>query len=140
VLLTSGGKSSETPTTTTTGTSKVETIAKVILALRNLQYSRKDETQADLYGVDFMTRAGWQPLGMVHLMQMFVAEEAASGGGTIEFLRTHPNPKNRIADIRNKMNKDYPAAAGDPRLAVARDAYQKNVITRLATQAAQPKK
>jgi len=128
VTLAGGGGSTEAPSGTA---SKVETIAKVILALKNLQYSRANETEADLYGVGFMTRAGYQPMGMVRVMEMFQAEEAAGGSAGIEFLRTHPNPANRASEIRKKIDTDFPGAPGNAKLVIGSSTYQQNVLTPL---------
>jgi len=105
-------------------------IAKIVAGLVSLKYSRDDETEADLYGVDFMVRAGYQPTGLVRVMEMFKRLEQEAGSGGPEFLRTHPNPKNRAAAIREAINEKHPGAETDPKLTVGRESYQKNVLSR----------
>ncbi len=105
-------------------------VAKLVGALARLRYSRQQETEADLYGLDFLRRAGYQPMGMVDLMEVFQQREQETGGGGLEFFRTHPSPKNRIADIRSKIRAAYPGAMDDDRLRVGREAYRENVLSR----------
>jgi predicted Zn-dependent protease len=105
-------------------------LAKIVGGLVSLKYSRSDETQADSYGVDFAVRAGYQPMALVHVMELFKRMEEEGGGGGPEFLRSHPLPDNRIENIRNIISQKYPGAATDPRFVVGREAYQKNVLSR----------
>ncbi len=98
--------------------SNVEQIAKLVAGLAGLSYSRKHETEADTYGVDFLAEAGYQPMGMVRVMEMFHRKEQEAGGSGPEFLRTHPNPENRVERLTAKIEEKYPGAATDPRLIV----------------------
>jgi len=61
-----------------------------------LPYSRAHENQADLLGVDYMTRAGYDPNQAVILWRK-MAQEGARGP---EFLSTHPDPNQRAERIR----------------------------------------
>jgi predicted Zn-dependent protease len=75
--------------------------AAVIGQLISLRYSREDETQADTIGVCLMIASGYNPQGMVEVMQ--VLENASGGSSQPEFLETHPNPGNRIVQIQNAI-------------------------------------
>ena len=112
------------------GESTAGNIAKIAAGLISLKYSRDDETEADLYGVGFMVRAGYQPTGMVRVMEMFERMEQEAGSGGSEFLRTHPNPKNRAGAIREAIDEKHPGAATDPKLTVGRETYQQKVLSR----------
>lgn len=105
-------------------------LGKIVGGLVRLKYGRDDETQSDTYGVDFAVRAGYQPTGLVRVMEMFKRMEEEGGGGGPEFLRSHPLPDNRIENIRGIISQKYPGAPTDPRLVVGREAYQKNVLSR----------
>lgn len=61
-----------------------------------LPYSRGNESEADLLGVDYMVRAGYNPREAIELWRKMAAEGAARGPA---FLSTHPNPEARIAEI-----------------------------------------
>lgn len=80
-----------------------------------LPYSRSHETRADTSGFDLMTRAGFNPQGMVDVFTMF--EELKKGGKPPEMLSTHPDDKNRIkrlTDLIKKSGKQYPEQAPLP--------------------------
>ncbi|MDO8908416.1 MAG: M48 family metallopeptidase [Pseudohongiella sp.] len=68
--------------------------------LLNLPYSRADETESDLLGLDYMAQAGFDPRQSVALWQNM---ERASGGGPPQFLSTHPAPQARIRDLERRM-------------------------------------
>jgi len=65
-----------------------------------LPFSREQESEADEIGLINMARAGYDPREAVALWQNM---ESQSGGGTAEFLSTHPAPGNRIAHLQQVM-------------------------------------
>lgn len=66
-----------------------------------LPYSRTQESEADLIGLDLMARAGFDPTQSVALWQNMITE--AGGKGPPQFLSTHPASENRIAALQEKM-------------------------------------
>ena len=75
----------------------------------DLPFSRRHETQADEEGMECMVRAGFNPKGMVDTFEML--RKAVSNGGTPEWANTHPDDKNRIKHIQeriDKMNRTFP--------------------------------
>ena len=81
-------------------------VAAMIGQLVNLRFSREDESQADEFGVRFMTQAGYDPNAMVEVMQ--ILEQASQGNEPPEFFSTHPNPANRIVKIQEEIKKQFP--------------------------------
>ena len=77
-----------------------------------LAYGRKQESEADEMGLQLMAMAGYDPRNATAFWQRMQA--ASSGSKTPEFLSTHPNPANRIADLNADMPKalEYYKAAG----------------------------
>jgi predicted Zn-dependent protease len=75
--------------------------AAMIGQLINMSYGRDAELQSDTIGVCLMIAAGYDPQGMVGVMEVL---EAAGGGGQPEFFSTHPNPGNRIAAIQEAID------------------------------------
>ncbi|GBU29412.1 peptidase M48 [Treponema sp. R8-4-B8] len=61
-----------------------------------LPFSRKHESEADHYGLLLMAIAGYNPEASVPFWERM----AAKGGGTIEFLSTHPSDKTRIKQLK----------------------------------------
>lgn len=74
-----------------------------------LPFSRKHETQADEMGFDLMVKAGFNPQGMVDVFEML--RKVSGGGKPPEWLSTHPDDKNRIkrlAERIQKQNRTFP--------------------------------
>ena len=70
--------------------------------LLTLVFSRDDESEADLVGMELAARAGYNPAAGVTLWQKM---GAVSGGGSPEFLSTHPKGPTRIKDIQDNLPK-----------------------------------
>jgi predicted Zn-dependent protease len=68
-----------------------------------MPYSRVQESEADIYGLDLMARAGFDPRESVQLWRNMAK---AGGGQPPEFLSTHPSHGTRI----NGLNGHMPAA------------------------------
>ena len=73
--------------------------------LLTLEFSREDESEADLVGLELAARAGFDPRAGVTLWQKMAA---ASKGAPPQFLSTHPSGKTRIADIQRNLPKVLP--------------------------------
>jgi predicted Zn-dependent protease len=70
-----------------------------------LKFSRDDETEADIVGMDLAARAGYDPRAGITLWQKMLK---ASEGAPPEFLSTHPSGPTRIKDIEAKLPKVMP--------------------------------
>lgn len=70
-----------------------------------LPFSRKQETEADLLGLELMARAGFDPQQSVQLWQNM---NAASKGAPPEFLSTHPSGESRIRALQQYMPNVLP--------------------------------
>lgn len=73
--------------------------------LLTLKFSRTDETDADLVGLDISARAGYDPRAAITLWQKMLK---AGGGGGMEFLSTHPSGTTRIQDIERVLPQVMP--------------------------------
>jgi predicted Zn-dependent protease len=74
--------------------------------MAQLKYGRQDETESDTYGLKLMEQAGYDPRGMLAVMQ--VLKEAGGGRKQPEFLMSHPLPENRLEEIRQTIARRYP--------------------------------
>lgn len=72
-----------------------------------LPFGRKQETEADLVGLELMARAGFEPRQSVDLWQNM---NAASEGAPPEFLSTHPSGESRIRALQQHMQNVLPLA------------------------------
>ncbi len=93
-----------------------------------LKYSREDERVADLAGMDYLVRAGYNPYGMVETIQMLQNQEKSE---TVEFLSTHPSHQNRIEYMTNTIQKKYYGLAG---LQIGKEDYRRAVLEQLSNQ------
>jgi predicted Zn-dependent protease len=76
-----------------------------IANLTTLVFSREDESEADLVGMELAARAGYDPRAGVTLWQKM---GAASKGAPPQWLSTHPAGARRIADIQANLPKVLP--------------------------------
>jgi predicted Zn-dependent protease len=65
-----------------------------------MPYSRIQESEADILGLDLMARAGFDPRQSTRL---WVNMGRAGGGQPPEFLSTHPSHSSRISDLNAHM-------------------------------------
>ena len=73
-----------------------------------LKFSRDDESEADLIGMDIAARGGFDPRAGVTLWRKM---SAASKNAPPQWLSTHPSGNNRIRDIERNLDKVLPLYA-----------------------------
>lgn len=78
------------------------TAAGIGQQLASSKLSRKDEFEADITGVDLMTKAGYNPLAMISVLNKIC-------GNYIDILQTHPSGEKRLLNIYNYVEYNYPA-------------------------------
>lgn len=82
----------------------VLTAAELSRRVIGLRYSRQDEREADIAGLDYMVVAGYDPSGIIETMQMLEEQEKER---VVEFLSSHPPPENRIAYLNQRIKTKY---------------------------------
>jgi Zn-dependent protease with chaperone function len=70
--------------------------------LLTLKFSREDETEADLVGLELAARSAYKPQASVSLWQKMAAQ---NGKGGPSFLSTHPNSPTRIKELQANVPK-----------------------------------
>jgi Zn-dependent protease with chaperone function len=73
--------------------------------LLSLKFSRDDESEADVVGLDLAARAGFDPRAGVSLWQKMTA---ANSKAPLEFLSTHPAGDHRIKEIEKHLPEVMP--------------------------------
>ncbi|GAB3672050.1 M48 family metallopeptidase [Salinisphaera aquimarina] len=68
-----------------------------------LPFSRTQESEADLIGLELMARAGFDPRQSVQLWQNMAAQ--SNGKEPAEFMSTHPSDNTRINNLQSHMTK-----------------------------------
>ena len=77
-------------------------------------YSRDDERQADALGMEYMAKAGYNPEGMVGLMEVLVGLSDHKPSAIEMMFATHPMSDERLQTARDKTSVDYQAMASLP--------------------------
>jgi predicted Zn-dependent protease len=73
--------------------------------LLTLKFSREDETEADIVGMDLAARAGYDPAAGVTLWQKMMQ---ANRSAPPQWMSTHPSSDTRIREIQTKLVKAQP--------------------------------
>ena len=79
-----------------------------------LRYGRDYEKQADLLGAQIMARAGYDPRALARMFETIEKEsKSGGGGGTPQWMSSHPNPGNRSIYITKEAEALTIASAAD---------------------------
>lgn len=87
-------------------------------------YSRSDEREADATGMEYMVRAGYDPRGMIGLMDVLNNLRDERPGALDLMFSTHPMSSERLATARKKAFTEYPSSLGGER---GRDRYKDSI-------------
>lgn len=79
-------------------------IAQFVGSMINMKYGREDEIEADRFGVKYLFESGYNPEAQIEVMQ--ILKKASGGQRQPEFMSTHPDPENRIEEIK-KYIREY---------------------------------
>ena len=82
-----------------------DTIARGGANLLSLEFSREDETEADLVGMELAARAGFDPRSGVSLWEKM---SASNKDAPPQWLSTHPSGRTRIDQIERNLDKVMP--------------------------------
>lgn len=81
---------------------KSDKVKQILGGLLTLKFSRTDEADADDYSVKYLCGTKYRADGAAGFFEKI---QANGGGGTPEFLSTHPSPENRVRDIKAKYTE-----------------------------------
>lgn len=73
--------------------------------LMTLKFSRSDESEADLVGMEIAARAGYDPRAAITLWKKM---EQASKGSPPQWISTHPSGISRIAELQKNLPRVLP--------------------------------
>ena len=77
-------------------------MATLLGELASMKFSREDESEADILGLELLSRAEYPPESMLDVMEIL---EKNRRGGYPEFMSTHPSPVNRAKKIRRAIEE-----------------------------------
>jgi len=84
-------------------------LGQIAAGLAGLKFGRAAETEADTYSVIYLCPTSYEADGAA---EFFRKLEAGGGSRPPEFLSTHPNPGNRVANIEKQANERQCRASG----------------------------
>jgi predicted Zn-dependent protease len=78
--------------------------AQAWLAQQQIDYTRSNESEADRIGIETLSRAGFDPLGIADFFGRMERSSRGNSGGwqAPEYLRTHPVTTTRVAEARDR--------------------------------------
>lgn len=85
------------------GDSNSAQIAAMVGQVVNMKYGRGDEIESDILGVRFMYESGYDPNALIDVMHILA--ESSGAGRQPEFFSSHPNPENRIENIKQAIRE-----------------------------------
>jgi len=85
-----------------------EAATQIASGMVNLKYGRDDEYQADQYGCKYMAKAGYNPWGVVEMLEVLKGLHDSEPGSLGELFQTHPITSKRIERARGVVRSEYP--------------------------------
>jgi beta-barrel assembly-enhancing protease len=83
-----------------------QSVTKVVAGMTTMKYGRDDEYQADTLGIKYMSRAGYNPWGMVELLNLLKSLSESEGSALEEMFRTHPLTGKRISEAEETIEDE----------------------------------
>ena len=84
-----------------TGNQEGGALEQIALGLVSLKFSRNHESQADEYSVNYLCKTNHYAGGAAGFFEKIQGE----GGTPTEFLSTHPDPGNRVSEIKGRASE-----------------------------------
>ena len=94
-----------------------------------LKFSRQQELEADQIGLRYIVLAGYDPRGLVRVLELLAEQETSDG--RLPILATHPDPAERVRRAASYVKRQYPIA--DDRFIVNADRFDAVVRRHLAS-------
>ena len=85
------------------GAAAANVAARYVASGAFLKFSRDDEREADRIGAQIMARSGWDPRGMIELLETIREQEKRDPSSVEVFLSDHPSSSERIARLQQTL-------------------------------------
>jgi len=82
--------------------------AGFLIPMQFLQFSRKDESEADYFGLQYLYRTGYDPGAAVSFFEKLQAKESAKPGSVSKMFSTHPPTGDRIETSKKNIEMILP--------------------------------
>lgn len=85
--------------------------ANAVVPMAFLAYSRQYETEADLLGIEYLWKAGYDPNAIVDLFEAMQSNQRRQGGKAGKLFRNHPPTSERIEKTQKNIDTLLPQRA-----------------------------
>jgi len=108
-----------------------EQVTKVVGGMTAMKYGRDDEFQADQLGLTYMARAGYNPFGMVELLELLLSLREKEPSKLEAMFSTHPLSSDRVARAKDLIQSNHASARPDAKdtRALYFQAWRQRLIT-----------
>ena len=87
-----------------------EKVAQVVGAMAAMKYGRDDEYEADAIGIKYLALAGYNPWGMVELLELLLSLHDKEPSRLEAMFQTHPLTSERVARAKAEIVQKHPSA------------------------------
>lgn len=94
-----------------------------------LKFGRDQELESDALGMQYMVAAGYDPQGMVQVLE--ILRDASGGAAPPEILSTHPDPGRRINDARGLIEQRYAHTQGSSDYLLRQGRFERDAMPHL---------
>jgi predicted Zn-dependent protease len=84
-------------------------VAAVVAPLAFFHFSREFESEADLLGIQYLWKTGYDPLASVDMFERIESTERRRPGSVSKLFRTHPLTGDRIAETQKNIDDLLPS-------------------------------
>lgn len=95
-----------------------------------LSYSRDQELESDKLGMEYMSRANYDPMAQRQVMEILL--KAAGNGGQPEFFSTHPHPESRIKQINDLLQGKYAYTQNNSQYQLREQEFRQRFLSKLS--------
>jgi len=92
-----------------TGLIAGQTASRLVAPLASMKFSREFETEADLLGLQYLWKAGYDPNASIDLFETLQSTERRQPGSVSKLFRTHPLTPDRIEKTQKNIDQLLPA-------------------------------
>lgn len=94
-----------------------------------LKFGRDQESQADEFGMRYMSRLNYDPKGALEVMQ--ILQKAMAGGREPELLSTHPYPETRMERIQASLASTYKGTQNNAQFSLREAEFKSGFLPKL---------
>ncbi len=81
------------------------------MPMASMKFSREFENEADLLGIEYLWKAGYDPTASIDLFEALASTEKRQPGSVAKLFRSHPLTPDRIEKTQKNIDKLLPANA-----------------------------